>query len=132
MTYEEYEKKITELGLSSYAVSELSGVSKAVLSQWKNGKTQPNRTTINKLQLFFDNYDPEKPNDYINQIQTIKFDIEEDPANNMENQMLRFSIYYLLLKYGSKKVSLSEQQYKDLQRGLRAFISAWLQSNDVT
>ena len=131
MTYEEYEKKITELGLSSYAVSELSGVSKAVLSQWKNGRTQPSRTTMNKLQLFFNNYDPKKPNDYINQIQTIKFDIEEDSANQMENQMLRFSIYYLLLKYG-KNVSLSEQQYKDLQRGLRAFISAWLQANDIT
>lgn len=39
--------------MSDYYVGVNAKINRAVFSQWKNGKTQPRRTTIDKLAAFF-------------------------------------------------------------------------------
>lgn len=126
MTYEEYQSKITELGLSSYTVSQLSGVSKAVLSQWKNGKTQPSRATQNKLQSFFNSYEPAMPYAYTGQ----NIVIDENYINQLAGEVLHITSYGLQLDDG-KRIELTKQQYNDLQKNIKIFIYAWLKANDI-
>jgi len=53
MTYEEYSKLRDARGITDYKVSQETGISRATLSEWKNGKYQPKAEKIKSLKKYF-------------------------------------------------------------------------------
>lgn len=52
--YSVFRHLLQEKGVSAYQVSKDTGVSQQTLSAWKNGKSKPSLTTIQKLADYFD------------------------------------------------------------------------------
>ena len=40
--YEKYSARRDELGLTDYKVAQIAGISRGIISEWKNGRSTPN------------------------------------------------------------------------------------------
>ena len=40
--YEKYSARRDELGLTDYRVAQIAGISRGIISEWKNGRSTPN------------------------------------------------------------------------------------------
>lgn len=147
MTYEEYSKKRNALGLTDYAVSSLTKISRATLSQWKNGNTVPSLNTAQRLNYLLNNYDPTQsypenyfvikgtPIDYYipsnnipdNVINTLTDEMLSE-ANKPQKPSLRIDGYYINIGNGIP-VELSEADYTELKKSTEAYALAWLQTH---
>jgi transcriptional regulator with XRE-family HTH domain len=128
MTYEEYCKLRDSYGLTDYAVASLSEVSRATLSQWKNGRSKPSKSTINKIKRLFENYEttmqkPFEKTTFLNPDIAFydpqsgeKYYIEPGPAINKVSVKL----------YDGTSCDLSLAEYKQLSTAINAFIFAWI------
>lgn len=133
MTYEEYEKLRDEHGMTNYQVAALANISRATLSQWKNGNAVPGDRTIKRLQDFFNgNYPPV----YKTIREPIKNAHEKVNANASGNSeridiirpMYCIDSYMVRLDY-PEPIELSEKEYKELKKASEAFAYAWLLSH---
>lgn len=133
MTYAEYSKIRDDLGVTDYAVSTYTGISRATLSQWKNGKTTPSRNTMNQLIFFLDTF-KKKVSDYNVDIsidklktadaQTVGNNLLVEDFNIRTNPPLRIDGYYVSLK--CPPVELTEKEYEELKMTTEAFAITWL------
>lgn len=145
MTYEEYSKKRDALGLTDYAVSALTRISRATLSQWKNGNTSPSHNTCQRLNYLFNHYDPREsyPENYFvigspaigpftpaNEIPSTAKGTVRFPLDIKDEPPLRIDGYYINI-LGGKPVELSESEYAELKKSTEAFALAWLQSHGI-
>lgn len=108
MTYEEYAEMRDKLGLSDYAVSQITHVSRAVLSQWKNGRTSPSKATIERLRKLFNDE---------NHATDITDFIKARP---------NITDYVVDLGEGRPPVHISVEDYRELNDAVHMFIYAWL------
>ncbi len=145
MTYEEYSIKRDKLGLTDYAVSALTRVSKATLSQWKNGNTKPSQNTLQRLNYLLNHYDPNEsyPENYFvlgspavkahapadkippSASGAIRF---EPQADIYKQPPLRIDGYYVNI-LRDMPIELSEKDYKELKKATEAYALAWLQTH---
>ena len=47
--YEKYATRRDELGLTDYKVAQIAGISRGIISEWKNGRSTPN--TENRFRI---------------------------------------------------------------------------------
>ena len=47
--YEKYAARRDELGLTDYKVAQIAGISRGIISEWKNGRSTPN--TENRFRI---------------------------------------------------------------------------------
>lgn len=47
--YEKYSARRDELGLTDYKVAQIAGISRGIISEWKNGRSTPN--TENRFRI---------------------------------------------------------------------------------
>ena len=141
MTYEEYCQKRDSLGLTDYTVSKYSAISRATLSQWKNGNTTPSETTMKRLKFFLGKYDPAQdyPDAYFGVMYEIckrkaakpvameknpsPLPMPEDPAIIPIPKVFNIDSVSVYLQ---EPVELSERQYQELVRGTEAYVISWL------
>ena len=134
MTYEEYCKLRDSYGLTDYAVSSLSEVSRATLSQWKNGRSKPSKSTINKIKRLFEGYKTtlEKP---AGSSEMFKFDYIFSPAKIGGSDIrveLSPEINAISIKlYDGTSCDLSLDEYKQLTYAINAFIYAWIKDKKM-
>lgn len=121
MTYEEYCSLRDCYNLTDYAVAGLAKVSRSTISQWKNGKTTPTKSTIERLDRFFKNYQTGEPEIYL-----------EDGELHQRSfgQVISPSVcsYFIKLLDGTT-ISLSAEEFDSLQKAVDAFTYAWIKSN---
>lgn len=129
MTYEEFRTKCDELELTNYQVAEMSGVSKATLSQWKNGNTKPSSKTIKRLEFFIENYDPKGPD-----FRVVEKDIKERGRIMNETHIYAKNLWIdsltVMLNNG-KPVLLTDKQVYELRKNMEIYANAWLTANKV-
>lgn len=129
MTYEEYCKLRDSYGLTDYAVASLSEVSRATLSQWKNGRSKPSKSTINKIKRLFQNYETPlaKPARGTAMFRT---DYVYSPADFSGNEIhleLNPEINTISIKlYDGSSCDLTLAEYRQLTFAINAFIYAWI------
>ena len=126
MTYEEYCSMRDTLNLSDHAVANYSGVSKATLSQWKNGKLEPSKRTKYRLEEFFETYDPNRP-DYL-----IAAHIKPK-----ENNIPAFSTPKLWIESFGVRINdghpgeMTDRQFDELRKSTEAFAQTWLRIHKI-
>lgn len=135
MTYEEYCKQRDHYGLTDYAVSNLSEVSRATLSQWKNGRSKPSKSTINKIKRVFSNCENTAVNrpfgsggmlEYTSKLagkQIIPAKSELDMHPEVMKMIIR-------LNDGTAYL-ISMDEYDQLQNSVNAFTHAWLKEKKI-
>lgn len=47
--YKKYAARRDELGLTDYKVAQIAGISRGIISEWKNGRSTPNTTNRHKI-----------------------------------------------------------------------------------
>lgn len=121
MTYEEYCNLRDSYNLTDYAVAGLARISRSTLSQWKNGKTKPTQSTLERLDRFFRNYRSPDPDLYFEDgmLRQRSFGRIMSPS---------VTSYYIKLMDGTT-ISLSADEYNSLQKAVDAFTYAWIKSN---
>lgn len=143
MTYEEYSQRRDGLGVTDYAVSAFTGISRATLSQWKNGNTKPSLNTMKRLVFFLDNYQigHDYPSDFFIKCSSNELHLEIPKNNNAARAAsadeyvdevktyreppFQLEGYYVdLTECGP--VLLSSKDYKDLKKATEAFALSWL------
>lgn len=142
MNYSEYSKKRDELGLTDYAVSALTRVSKATLSQWKNGNSSPSLNTLKRINYLLKNYDPNNSypeNYFILGSPAIKAHTNPDDFPPTASGTLRFDNHidipdyqpflingYFVELRTPKPIEFTTAEYKELRQASEAFALAWL------
>ena len=123
MTYEDYCALRDKYNLSDYAVSKLTGVSRATLSQWKKGNSKPSKANTERLSRYFEKFDDLKNNPLSDQERGVLFDeIRRLTFQNMINAEAK--AYFLTLKDGTE-IEITQEDYDELHRGIDAYIAAW-------
>lgn len=130
MTYDEYNEMRTTLDLTDYAVSQLTGVSKATLSQWKNGKLKPSKRLVNKLEFFFENYDPKKPWDFYITMPNKARTTTEYSRPEIIKETFWVESFGVKVNNGVA-VELTERQYDELKKNTEIFADTWLKANKI-
>lgn len=141
MTYEEYCMKRDSFGLTDYSVSKYTAISRATLSQWKNGNSSPSETTQKRLIHFFAHYDPTRdyPDNYFGVLYEMQkrkalkpvqsaalaspLPMPDDPAIYPIPKI--FNVDSLSV-YFHDPVELSERKYQELVRSTEAYVETWL------
>lgn len=129
-TYVNYCYYRDSLKLTDYAVSKLSGVTTSTLSDWKNGKHQPNAKNMQKIaealkisvDSFYIGYPGTDYNLKLNGGQSI--DISEAITDNSLKRMIEYT--YLLSS--GEKIKLSQEEYSELKNAVDIFIDSWIRS----
>lgn len=112
MTYEEYARMRDKMGLTDYAVSNLTNVSRAVFTQWKNGKTKPSKATIERLSSLFD--------------------LEDIPPYGKEiKDISKYYDYAVKDIDGVTYVQLTPKEESELKSAIRAFIYGWMMAKRI-
>ena len=113
MTYEEFEKLRDERNMTNYQVAIATGVSKATLSQWKNGNSVPSAKTNKRLESFFsENVDA-----------VYAYTLKD--CTTSKNSNYRIESYTVNLN-NQVPVELSEPEYAELKIASEAFAYTWL------
>lgn len=112
MEYEKYVERRNSMCLSDYQVSKMTGVSRATLSQWKNGNSIPSKATIERLEKLFSEQSNEN--------------ITASTGGFSEKDLLPTS--YIVNLGDGNKIELTKDEYTDLQRAIKAYIKVWLET----
>ena len=121
--YEEYAKLRNKLGLNDAKVAQIIGVSPSVFTRWKYGKSSPSSKTRLKIC------------EALGIQPTLYFTENNKPPEQFQFSRKKYDQDSLLpvdieLTVGGHKVMIDQKDYADLQRGIDAFISAWLQAKE--
>lgn len=125
MTYEEYSSMRDELGLSDYAVSNGASVSRASLSQWKNGNTKPSKNTIERLQTYFQ-LCKDLPS-----VDLKELSLKEKTKNNsvsvgdLIDAVPKIESYFVTMSDGTQ-IELETKEYNELNLAIKAYADTWL------
>lgn len=129
MTYEEFREKCDKLRLTDYAVSKLTGVSKATISQWKNGNTKLSDSVRNKINYLLENYDPDK---YFQMPPYLSDEPWSSLSTNNEpsKPVVRFDSYTVMLDDGIP-IEITVDDYKKLKSDTAIYAHAWLKAHGI-
>lgn len=130
MTYEEFRKKCDFYGLTNYQVSEYSGVSKATLSQWKNGNSQPSSKTMKRLEYFIETYDPKKPDYKIVEVPYKDRDALMGIDSPKFGKTMWIDNIVVSLNKGNP-ITITERQYADFRKNLEIYADSWLKAHQI-
>lgn len=142
MTYEEYRQKCDKLGVTDYAVATYTGISRATLSQWKNGNTKPSLNTMKRIVFFLENFKIgiDYPADYFINCGSHELFYENSKTFNssgspsmdstddikpIKEPPFQLEGYYVDLRECGP-VLLSAKDLKDLKKATEAFAMSWL------
>lgn len=142
MTYEEYSQKRDKLGVTDYAVATFTGISRATLSQWKNGNTKPSLNTMKRIVFFLENFKIgiDYPADYFINCGSQELLLENrktfsqsnapssdalDDIKPIKEPPFQLEGYYVDL-HECGQVLLSPKDFKDLKKATEAFAMSWL------
>lgn len=130
MTYDEFRQKCDNLGLTNYQVSEYSGISKATLSQWKNGNSKPSLKTIKRLEAFLNNFDTELINYYVSYPAKTHIATEYAMQIAAKKEKIWIESFGIRINDGHP-VELTEIQFSELRKNTEIFANTWLKYNKL-
>lgn len=118
--YDNYAKLRNKLGLNDGKVAQMTGVSRSVFTRWKNGQSSPSGSTRKKIckalgiepTMYFDEQTTIKPKSNtrtLDQDDLVPCDIE--------------------ITVDGQKFMIEQKDYAELQRGISAYILAWIKAN---
>ena len=120
--YDNYAKIRDAKGLSDFEVAKRAGISRAALSRWKQGKSAPSKTTRYKICHVL-GIPPAMH--FTGDNGKLEFVIENMNVNKSDLTAQRIAQYAIRLSNGNL-VSLTDEQYMELQKSIDAFIDAWI------
>lgn len=131
-TYSNYAYYRNKKDLTDYKLSQLCGVNRSTLSDWKSGKHQPQAKTLKKIAQFLG----VDVNDFYRTPGQGKFKAHSSPTahNNAicyegeEIEHLPVSGYTIVLS-DNRKVNLTSEEYFRLKTSIDAFIDSWINVN---
>lgn len=132
-SYQNYVYYRNKMGLSDYAVSSLASLSKSTISDWKNGKHQPQAKTLKKIARLLncevnDFYINPQPQKDLIKSDNLEIRIEPNrPFTPADNLPKRISSYLIELSSG-QFCELTADEYKELQCAINVFIDSWIKS----
>lgn len=134
MTYEEYCNQRDSYGLTDYAISSMSEVSRATLSQWKKGRSKPSKSTINKIKRVFAYYESLE-NENPGRFEMIKRITAYSgsplvPVKTELDVQPEVTKLFIKLNDGSS-YEISNEDYKQLSNAINAFTYAWLKEKNI-
>lgn len=130
-TYQNYSYYRDKKQLSDYQVSQLSGVTRSTISDWKHGRHQPQMKTLQKIADFLDvdvNAFYNSPPDILVQAPDGTAMIVE--AARPQPLFSRTTMYGVKLADG-RYIELPAQLYEDLQTAIDIYIESWLKSKKL-
>ena len=123
-------------GLSDYQLAQIAGVSRSILSDWKNGKHYPHNKNLKKiadaLGVTVNDFYVTPNTDYV-----IKADgqpiavVESNGTVNVASLSNRITAYSAMLLSG-EVVTLTADEYKELQTAIDIYIDSWVRSKKAT
>ena len=119
--YENYAKLRNKLGLTDGKVAQMTGVSPSVFSRWRNKKSSPTGTTRRKiceaLGIEPTMYFGDNENKQLQKKQKSLDQIDFLPPCDIE------------INVDGQKFVIEQKDYAELQRGISAYILAWIKAN---
>ena len=135
-SYENYQYYRNRAGLSDYQLAQKAGVSRTILSDWKNEKHYPHNKTLKKiadaLEVTVNDFYINPNTDYV-----IKADghpiavVESNGTVNIAALNNRITAYSVMLLSG-EAVTLTADEYKELQTAIDIYIDSWVRSKKAT
>lgn len=136
LSYENYVFYRNQRGLSDYQLAKNAGIGRAILSDWKNGKHYPHIKTLKKIAdalgvTVNDLYATPKT-DYVlkDGDKTIAV-VESNGTVNVASLSNRITAYSAMLLSG-EVVTLTADEYKELQAAIDIYIDSWVRSKKAT
>ena len=136
LSYENYVFYRNQRGLSDYQLAKNAGIGRAILSDWKNGKHYPYIKTLKKiadaLGVTVNDFYATPKTDYVlkDGDKTIAV-VESNGTVNIASLSNRITTYSAMLLNG-EVVTLTADEYKELQTAIDIFIDSWVRSKKAT
>lgn len=120
--YDNYARIRDKKGFTDYEVSKAIGISRSVLSEWKNGKHSPSKKNRTKISQFLGL----PPTDYFfsDDEKSYLIEAKSNSKSLLEN---RISAYQLKLLSG-QSCDLNPEEYSELKNAVDIFIDSWIRS----
>lgn len=133
-TYHNYAYYRDQKKLSDYQISQLTGVTRSTISDWKHGRHQPQTKTLKKIADFLGI----EVNAFYNTVPDF-IAYPDEPSKSMileSNPVRPEALYSRTTMYGvrlagGKYIELSRECYEDLQSAIDIFIESWLKSKKL-
>lgn len=136
-TYENYEFYRNQKGLSDYQISKGSGISRGIISDWKNGRHHPHNKTLKKIADYLgitvnDFYQsPQqhmKPATYELYNKTISTLELNDKESYDAASLKRLIKAYVFVLNSGEKVDLTLEEYQELQKAIDIYVDSWIRN----
>ena len=116
--YENYAKLRNKLGLNDAKVALMTGVSPSVFTRWKNGTSSPSSSTRLKICKALGI----EPTMYFSDVP------EQNTISEKSNKDILMP-YDLEITVDGQTFHVEQKEYDELQRGIRAYMVAWLKDH---
>lgn len=129
-TYDNYVYYRNKSGLSDYKISNLAGVSKSTLSDWKTGKHHPHNKTLKKLADVLEIdvnafYNSVPGNGSESHFETISGS-NLDAINCMD--LASGEITYIFTLQTGERIELNRSEYQELSKAVNIFVESWIRT----
>lgn len=134
-SYKNYMYYRNRSGLSDYQLAQKAGISRGILSDWKNEKHFPHNKTLKKiadaLGVTVNDFYRTTPEDVLSDTPSRELLLEAEKKIRNTDFVNRYLAGYTIYLRSGETIEISIEEYKELQTAVEIFVDSWIKSKKM-